>query len=447
MEYLRAFSQRLHDRLFSRLEGRDRRLGESHSPERGIALFMVIIAMTVLSILVTEFVYIAQVNSRMAFDGLDQVRAIYLAKTGYKLSLLRLKAFKTISDNTSLKKGIPREALEKLWNFPFIYPIPTLIPGLTPGQKDDINKFTTESALQGGFTASIQPESSKYNLNSILPGFMPAPKTTPSPGPSAQPSPSPSYDPVTARADLGKFLEDILKDQFTSDQEFATEYRDFKVEELVDAIASWADKSYTALYPARNHPIKPKQSPFYSISELHMLPYMDDRLYDLFAPKLTTAILPGINVNHIEAQNLRAFFKLSEEETKEFIKFRDDPEKDNSFKTDADFWSWLGANTAAYRSTQAVTDLKADLSKRGMRVITDEESFKISVQATSNNVTRTLIAWVEFDGSTAPLPGTPNSGNTTSPSGPNSGANGNSAPSSGNPPSKTGLRITFMRLL
>ena len=41
----------------------------------GIALFMVIAAISVLSILVTEFTYISQVNQKLAFDGLDQLKA------------------------------------------------------------------------------------------------------------------------------------------------------------------------------------------------------------------------------------------------------------------------------------------------------------------------------------------------------------------------------------
>ncbi|NDD91147.1 hypothetical protein EBZ37_03580, partial [bacterium] len=64
--------------------------------EGGVALFMVISAMTILAMLVTEFTYIAQVNSRMAFDSLDQVKAHYLAKSGFKISLIRIRAYQNL---------------------------------------------------------------------------------------------------------------------------------------------------------------------------------------------------------------------------------------------------------------------------------------------------------------------------------------------------------------
>ncbi len=56
---------------------------------------MVIAAISVLSILVTEFTYVAQINQKLAFDGLDQLKAHYLAKSGLKLSLLRLRPTRT----------------------------------------------------------------------------------------------------------------------------------------------------------------------------------------------------------------------------------------------------------------------------------------------------------------------------------------------------------------
>ena len=64
--------------------------------QSGIALFMVISAISLLSIIVTEFTYISQINQRMAYDSLDQVKAHYLAKSGLKLSLLRLKAYQQV---------------------------------------------------------------------------------------------------------------------------------------------------------------------------------------------------------------------------------------------------------------------------------------------------------------------------------------------------------------
>ncbi|MGK5084637.1 hypothetical protein WDW37_15180 [Bdellovibrionota bacterium FG-1] len=152
-------------------------------PEGGIALFMVMAAVSVLSILVTEFTYVAQVNQKMAFDGVDQLKAHYLAKTGLKISLLRLKAFQNITQyanglakaagaSTSL---VPKAILDQIWSFPFFYPFPTNIPGMSTGDKERIEAFQKASGLDGRFSSVIESESSKYNLNMLLAGYAPPP--------------------------------------------------------------------------------------------------------------------------------------------------------------------------------------------------------------------------------------------------------------------------------
>ena len=54
------------------IRARDPKLPDGRD-KSGIALFMVIAAMSILSILVTEFTYISQINQKIAFDALDQV--------------------------------------------------------------------------------------------------------------------------------------------------------------------------------------------------------------------------------------------------------------------------------------------------------------------------------------------------------------------------------------
>ena len=116
--------------------------------EKGIALFMVLAAVSVLSIIVTEFTYITQMNQKLAFDSTDQLKAHYLAKSGLKLSLLRLKKAypagrktpdgrRTDGAAAGEERRPPRAMLDKIWSFPFfMYPIPpSNIPGLSMTDK------------------------------------------------------------------------------------------------------------------------------------------------------------------------------------------------------------------------------------------------------------------------------------------------------------------------
>ncbi|MGK5090220.1 hypothetical protein WDW86_21945, partial [Bdellovibrionota bacterium FG-2] len=129
----------------------------------GIALFMVMGAISLLSMLVTEFTYVAQISQKMAFDSLDQVKVHYIAKSGFKLSLLRLRAYQQVKgylgkmDKAAAgAAGVPKGLIDKIWSFPFIYPIPTNLPGLLPKEKEEIEKFQKESDLNGRYSALIE---------------------------------------------------------------------------------------------------------------------------------------------------------------------------------------------------------------------------------------------------------------------------------------------------
>ncbi len=434
----------------------------------GIALFLVIAAMTMLAVLVTEFTYVAQVNSRLAYDGLDQIRAHYVAKSALKISLLRLKAYKSAKGMmgqgggagaaVGAAMGITPGMLDKIWSFPFIYPFPEL-PGMTMTQKDSLKKFQKESGLPGKFTANIDSESSKYNLNSLLQAYVPA-QPTPSPSPSSNspnptPTPSPSAsagpDPKAQQESFGQFLSDIMKNRFETDQDFAVEYRDFRIEELVDNIIAWVDRTYQARPTGAAIDYKPKKAPFYSLSELHMIPKMDDKLYDLFSPNLTVLPTSGINVNKVNKVTLMALVTgMTKDEADLFFKFRDATDQDNLFKETENFFKYLQQNVASFHnSSSEINTYKENLKKRGIVFIVEETSFKVTVQAQVGNATRLIEAWVNFEESANPNPGS--GGN------PQPGTNPTPVPtptpvtSNTNPlePKKNspGLKITYMRML
>jgi general secretion pathway protein K len=433
--------------------------------QSGVALFMVIGAVSVLSILVTELAYVTQVNQKLAFDGMDQLKAHYLAKTGLKLSLLRLKAYLSVKEyvNQMVKASgagaeaqslVPKTLLDKIWSFPFIYPLPTALPGMTPADKERVEAFQKASALEGKFSAVIESESSKFNLNMILAGYAaPAPSpsasASPQPGgtaPSATPSAAPSFNPEAARNQLKQYLAQIMAPKMEADSQFADAYRDpHLLDDLVDNIAAWADPSYERR--SQSGDVQMKKAPFYSVSELHMIPGMDDDLYDLFAPNLTVARTPGVNVNSIKDVTLKAFFPLAtQDEIDQFFKDRDSEETDGTFKTEEDFYKYIQGKFQAYSQGNALEDIKKQLSENNIRFITDESEFKITVRAQMNQSTRSIEAWVTL-GKKAGTGGGPNPGPSGAPAPTpaatiNLSGNGPAAP-----PPDPGVKIHFMRVL
>lgn len=432
---------------------------------KGIALLMVIAAVSTLSFLVTEFTYVSQLNQKLAYDELDQVKALYLAKSGFKLSLLRLKAYRTVKNLLASQGGaaaVPASVLDKIWSFPFLYPIPTSIPGMTLGDKDAINKFQKDSNLEGNYSAVITSESSRLNLNMILAGFQPtgqvspSPSPSPSPGqntnpsgsatPSPTPSPSASFDPESARKSLQDYFQTILQNKFQDDPDFQSEYRDFRIEDFMDNLVAWADPSYERKQSGMGDNTFFKRAPFYSITEFHMLPGIDDQLYALFTPTLTASRTPGININTIQEPVLRALVpQMTDQEIKDFFTFRDDPDQDNQFKDSDSFFKYLSNSVAAFKFDDALNKFKQDFQKRNIRIVTEESEFKITVQATVNQSVRTLEAWVTLsadDSSKSSSNKTPGGTPTPAPSPSPTPQNGTNSQVP-----DAGLKINFMRIL
>jgi hypothetical protein len=348
---------------------------------------------------------------------------------------------------------------------PYFYPFPTNMPGLSNSDKETIEKFEKASGLDGKFSANIESESSKYNLNMILGGFIPT--ASPSPSPSgntnnnrdqnndnlASPSPSPTntFDPAQARQSLQEYLGNILDQKFQDDPDFQAEYRDVRLDDIMDQIVGWADNTYEArIQPGKDQPPL-KHAPFYSLSELHMIHGIDDTLYNLWSPSLTATTTPGINVNTIQDASLHALVpQMTKEERDEFFKFRDDEEADNSFKKEDDFFTYIQKNVNVFsRNPQAFTDYKTSLTKRNIRVVTDESQFKITVQAQVNKATRLLEAWVTL----LPLDSTStntkdsNKGPAPPAQTPPTPGPGQLLGPDGQPRPSSGLKITFMRIL
>ena len=444
MAFLRVIKSHLKKRFFLPP-------GSLAGNQSGIALFMVLGAVAVLALLITEFAYIASVSQNIAYGNLDQAKAHYLAKSGFKLSLLRLKAYQKVKDLSGAMGGgaasslVPKAMLEKIWSFPFMYPLPTQIPGLSQTDRDMIAKFQKSSQLEGSFTAVIESESGKMNLNSLIAPFGPSPSPSPSISPVSTPTPTgspPPFDSAQARQSLELFFQNLITQKSESDSEFASQSRDLRFTDLMDQLIGWVDRTYQRQTSSDRDPIPSKKAPFYSVSELHNLSLMDDELYDLFAPSLTALPTQGINVNTMKEETLHALIPLmNRDEIKDFFKYRDSPTEGSLFGQVDDFYRYLTTNVAAYKSnSQALDRLKQDLSTRGIQLLTDETLFKITVQATVNSSTRTIEAWVVV-GKPTPL-GVLNTKTSQPPlGGADTGQVGNPLPAM-----SSGLRVTYMRI-
>ncbi|MEW6056749.1 MAG: type II secretion system protein GspK [Bdellovibrionota bacterium] len=383
--------------------------------ERGIALFMVMSAVALLSVLVAELTYSSQMNSRLAYNYADGLKAYYLAKAGYKLSLLRLKAYLQVKDflnnpsNKMIKDTLDKSVVEKIWSMPFIFPLP--IPKeASMGETDAIKEFLKESKLGGSFTASITGESSKLNLNNLLvkeaaplPSASPGASPTPRPATTAttaQPTPSGSPSPVEFIKVLEPAITTLIETKKDQDRDFADTYRNVTGQDVIDAIRAYIFPDTPGSNLPGFKPIKPKQAPFYSLTELHFIPGIDDQLYNLLESALTVYSTPGINVNTFTKQMLISLIPELQtmEEAEEVLRKRDDPDVGQPWASEEDFWKAIEQSAAG----RNLNEVKDRFQKANLRVITEEQSFKISILANVGQATRRLEAFVTID---------PNAGN------------------------------------
>ncbi len=428
--------------------------------QSGIALFMVISALALLSILIAELTYSTQVNSRLAYNNIDNWKAYYLAKAGMRISLLRLAAYKQIKKfiddpNNPAGKAVPKDIIEKIWNFPFIYPIP--IPKESDIAKgDEIKKFMKESSLTGSYTANISSESNKLNLNNLFikevadtsknqtnansPNTPPTPKTTSTAAQAQQ------MIPVDIKPIFEAAITTALENKKREDKDFYDAYRNVEGKDLLDAVLAYLFKES----PNSNLPgfkqITPKESPLYSLTELHLIPGIDDELYSLLESIFTVYSTPGININTANKQLFTSLLpQASPDDIDAILKHRDDPETGKPWDNADDFWKTLSDTSLA----KYVDTIKDQFKKANINLITSEQNFKISVLANQGLSTRRLEAYVIMDatddkksnttGQNAPTTNTQNNSQTTQ----NQTQNDKNASSK----KTTGLNLIYWKIL
>jgi general secretion pathway protein K len=431
--------------------------------QSGIALFMVMAALAVLTVLVGELTYSTQMNSRLAYNYVDNIKAFYLAKAGLKLSLVRLKAYAQIANfvndpnNKQVKDVLGKNIMEKIWSMPFIYPIP--IPkDASMAEGDAVKNFLKESKLSGSFTANISGESEKLNLNNLFikeavpqaqgpsgaSGGNPPPPPPPG-GPNPTPSPTPT--PVDFRKVLEPAIVNAIELRKNDDREFADVYRNVQGKDIVDAIMQYLFKDAPPSNLPGSRDMKPKLAPFYSLSELHLIPGIDDEIFKILEPMLTVYTTPGINVNKINKPTLRNLIpEITDPEADDLLRKRDDPDVGQPFGTADDFWNAVNGTSAG----KNLADVKKRFTDANLNIITDELSFKVSVLANVGQSTRRLEAFVIVDPKAAKQgatpPGQPGQNPPVPPPGqtPPTGASGSIDSSAKKP---TGVDLIYWRML
>lgn len=396
---------------------------EPRSSSAGVALFMVLSAVSVLALLVVEFTYVAQLGQAVSFGALDQLQAFYTAKSGLKMSLLRLKIFQQSGaviksfgiDPKSLEQMGLTGILEQIWKMPFALPVPKGIPGLSTMDQDAIEKFNQKLHLAGSFSAQITSESQLLSLN-----FLIEPTASSSTGVSSGTSrsgsqfTSSSSDNTQSISAKTPFQLENQKQIFTQvlsrflerkAEEFPQNdlFRSTRADELVDQLAAWSIPGYPGGKISQGEKKTTlKQAPFYHVSELFMVPGLEEELATSLQTLLSASPQCTLNINTASLEALWALFSelppssITEEDVKQLIKYRD--QMSQKFKDANAFFDWTQKNFSFFLQNQETwKEWKEQLSQKGIQIVTEETRFKISVEAKVGKSTKTIEMWVDLE--------------------------------------------------
>lgn len=338
---------------------------------RGIALLMATAAILLISYFAMELSYDTNVEYEVNAKSLNRLKAYYAAKSGMQLSLLRIKIYQQAQSKFGQQLGNNSQLLDQIWKFPFAWPLP-IPPELNAVDKDTFNKLTKESIMDAAYMVTIEDEGSKIDINDLN-------------------SPSKTLRDTTKAQLLAIFTQKI-KD----DENFRRLYGNIRFEELINRIADWmSDKrqsenggdkraAFQQLNADSQSDYYPPNRNFRSVSELHLIPGMNDDFFDLLAPRITIYGMKGINPNIATKEVLKSLDPgMTDEAVAEVIKRREDQNEGGPFKSEDDFWQFVESK-----------GVRTELNPRSPLIFDSIMNFKIRSTGEYAGVAREITAVV-----------------------------------------------------
>jgi general secretion pathway protein K len=305
-----------------------RQTKESNS-EKGAALILALSATTLLLVIATEVMFETSVEYVVSSQSVNQVRAYWAARAGAEMSLLRIHIYRQALAIGAEKLPNPR-ILDEIWRQPFLWP-PPVPEGLSLVESDAIKKAVNASdltTLKISYLSTIEAEGAKVDINDLG---------------------SPSK--IMSEAANRQILQ-LFQNKMENDENFATRFRGFNFQEVVNNIADWIDAddesrnggSEKSLYTQRpRSDFLPTNQPLRTLAELHLVAGMTDTLYDVLSPAVTLYGGKGINVNQADKNVFKAMgAAFTDEKISRIIADRSDPNR-GPFKDEEDFLQYLSS--------------------------------------------------------------------------------------------------------
>lgn len=382
----------------------------------GVAIIMVLTAITLLTALLTDFTFESKLNKLKTYNNQDKSQAKLNAESGLKFALARLKnyqeAFNAIQKNESLKKQIKQEDLNLIWSIPFIYPIPSN-DKMSIIQRTAIADFEKNSMIQGDLKVEISSVSHLLNLNLLRISALIYKKPAKTEDSQSEKEKDEEKDTdFNLDNQLVSILKNALEKKRETDEEFNNKYADRDPLELVSALKhfisdqdSYEDQfsqSLTADYSTLDFTVK--YAPYSSLSEIYFVKGFDDQIADLITSELTVHGSIIIDLNKLTNKTLKILLPdLDEEQIKDFFKYRDDPSNPKYFNSIDDFKNYI-VNIAKFTTEKTFNERIKKFEANGIKFGVGGSLFKVIASGTYGRSTYTITCFVSLPAKPVPPP-------------------------------------------
>ncbi len=333
---------------------------------RGMAMIMAVSTMALIIYLAVEIMYDTTVEYNVNAQELNRLKSYYAARGAVEIGLLRIKIYQSVKNKLGDQlQGSPYAPyIDQIWSFPIQWPLPTEL--LNAVDKDTSEEKKKESLVDAQYTLDIADEGSKIDINDLV---------------------SPSE---TLRKNAERMLLSIFEERIKTDDQFRKEYGQFHFEDLIEAMRDFMSSTWNgkngdkrSQYSEFQSQELPPNRGFRTVGELHLIPLMDDNLFEMLEPRITIYGLKGVNPNTASSESLQS---LDPGLTKEVAQSVLQERQKNPFTTADSFF--------AFASEKSGQKLKARKSDEWPITFDSMTSFRVTAHGVYQNTSREITAIV-----------------------------------------------------
>jgi hypothetical protein len=390
--------------------------------QSGVALLMVMSAVSILSFLLAVFVYNVKINKIRLYNQIDKVQARLNAEAGIAFALSKLQLYQlsmnALEKDKNLKDRVSPRILESIISQPFMFPIPSgALKNANLIVRNAIEAFTKSIKLDGELSVEIRAMSGMLNPNNMR-------KVTSSEedkdkeGQEEEEEQDDQTDEnkskektpphIFMEKKLIEALSKAMESKREEDDEFDARYSNTEPKQLIKEMKYFitAAGQYNEsdapdlenLY--RDSNTIPKHSPFTSLSELYLLQGWDDTLINLIKNQLSVHDVTVVSLNEMTKDQLEMFFpEIGPIQVEEFFKYRDgskdDESEPNEFKNVSEFKELI-VNRLGVVDDKTYTERIQEFENAGIKLGVAGKLFKVTSIGKYGRSSFTINAYVDM---------------------------------------------------